>query len=59
MQDLKIMTVNNTNTDIRPVLTHFVNYAKTGILHEDVADLFSASIIDENGYRKVIIDFLD
>lgn len=53
---MKVMICNNSNQDIELVKPYFLDFANTGVLHEDIADLFSAYIVEDGGYRKVIVD---
>lgn len=55
---MKIMIVNNTGKALLPCFNAaFVAFAKGVALPEEIADLFSAYIVVENGYIKVIVSF--
>lgn len=56
---MNTMYVNNTNQDIKVVMPYFHEFNKTGVLSEDVSDLFSVKTLVENGVKKIIIDFSD
>lgn len=51
--------VNNTPSDIRGLFPFFADAYKTGVLHEDVADLFNIRFVDgvnADGSRRMLID---
>jgi len=52
--------VNNTGQDISSVMPHFKEALKTGVLHEDIADLFEIVILkgfNADNSDRMIIDF--
>lgn len=48
-----LIIVNNTSEDIRLVRNYIVEFAKTGVIHEDIIDIFDLVKID----NKVIVNF--
>jgi hypothetical protein len=54
-----VVIVNNTGKDIRIVRPHIMAYAKTGEIHDDIADLFSLTKRKSGGKVKVIVNWLD
>lgn len=59
MTNSQITIVNNTGYDLSLVHTHFVSFAKTGELHEDINDIFDVKLIEvsKDDFR-VIVKFL-
>lgn len=58
MQRSNITIVNNTNQNISIIHDYLIDYAKTGIIHDDICDLFDLLRIQhEDGSIKVILDF--
>lgn len=52
--------VNKTGQDISSVMPHFKEALKTGVLHDDIADLFEIVILkafNADGTDRMIIDF--
>jgi hypothetical protein len=51
--------VNNTPSDIRLVFPFFQDAYRTGVLHDDVADLFVIHFVDglnADGSKRMIIE---
>lgn len=51
--------VNNTSSDLRPIWPVFEEAYKTGVLHDDYADLFSIEILkgyNPDGSDRMIIN---
>jgi len=58
MATQNIHYVNNTGSDIRPFFSVFQDAYKTGVLHEDFADLFTIEILkayNPDGTDRMII----
>ena len=52
--------VNNTCTDLSMFFPMFAEAYKTGVLHEDIADLFAIKILkgyNPDGSDRMIIEF--
>jgi hypothetical protein len=51
--------VNNTNSDIGILFPFFADAYKTGVLHDDIADLFNITILkgyNPDGTDRMIIE---
>ena len=51
--------VNNSNSDIRLLFPYFKDAYATGVLHDDVADLFTIKFVDgmnADGSKRMIIE---
>jgi len=51
--------VNNTCQDIGLVMPYFKQAYKTGVLHEDISDLFTIKFVEglnADGSKRMIID---
>ena len=51
--------VNNTGSDITGLFPFFKEAYKTGVLHEDVSDLFAIKFVDglnEDGSTRMVIE---
>jgi hypothetical protein len=54
-----ITICNNAGQNLTVVHHHLIDYAKTGSIHEDIADLFSLERFDSDGKIKILVDFSD
>lgn len=55
---MKITIVNNTGTNFDKIFHDaFIEYAKTGILSEEISDLFAVKIVHEFDVTKVIVNW--
>ncbi len=55
----KLVVVNNTGADLGAVHPLIIEFAETGEIHEDIADIFHLKSIEVNGERRVVVEFLD
>ena len=56
----QVMVVNNTNKNVMDDFRkYFVACANGDPLPEEIADIFSVEVIEENGVTKVIVDFVE
>lgn len=51
--------VNNTGSDIRLIMPALHEFAKTGELDVDVADLFKIEVLQDGDTKKLLVDFAD
>jgi hypothetical protein len=58
-QMAKYILVNNTCQDIRFLKPHFDDFILTGVLHDDISDLFKVYIVKSGESIKLIIDMAD
>lgn len=60
MNNSQLAIVNNTAADLSPVYALIVDFAHTGEIHDDIADLFFLELVEypntERPYR-VIVEF--
>jgi len=57
MNNKNIMIINNTGKNLDDFHSAFIAVAKGEELAEEIADIFSAEVIYDNGMIKVIVDW--
>jgi hypothetical protein len=59
IENKNITIANNSGADLAVIHNHLIEYAKTEIIHDDIADLLSLERFVDGENVKIIVNFLE